>query len=217
MKQWLVGFLALFAATSAWAAKPDAATVIPRLLAGRAACVSQTSEVDAANCALAADQTVWGVQDLSDDMKQALADYRRETLESAQAADAKSISAEVLVRRRVQAERTLRQAMFGNGVRFTNPGLDPSKTPTREDLVQVFPAKASAEKKDGQAMMSCRVMRDGVLSACWIVSEIPPGYGFGQAAIALSKLLKGTPATLNGQPLDGAEIRFALGFDPAWL
>jgi hypothetical protein len=219
MMRLLVGLLALVAATPAWAAKPDAATVIPKLLAARAACAqtAQTSEIEAANCTLAVDQAVWDAQDLDAGMKQALAGYRREVLDAAQAADAKTISADVLVRRRTQAERALRQAMFGNGVRFTNPGLDPSKTPTREDLVQVFPAKASAEKKDGQAMMSCRVMRDGVLSACWIVSEVPPGYGFGQAAIALSKLLKGTPATLNGQPIDGAEIRFALGFDPAWL
>ena len=50
-----------------------------------------------------------------------------------------------------------------------------------------------------------------------MLAGLAPGYGFGQAAIALSKLLKGKPATLNGQPIDGAEIRFALGFDPAWL
>ncbi len=219
MKRFLVGLAALAAATPAWAAKPDAGTVIPKLLAGRAACVqtAQTTEFEAATCAVTVDQAVWDAQDLTAEMKQALADYRRETLDAAQAADAKSISADVLVRRRAVAERTLRQAMFGANVRFTNPGLDPSKTPSREDLVHVFPAKASAEKRDGQATMSCRVMSDGVLSSCWIVSEVPPGYGFGQAAIALSKILKGKPATLNGQPIDGAEIRFALGFDPAWL
>jgi TonB family protein len=138
-------------------------------------------------------------------------------LTTAQAADARTINELAQFRQRARAEQALRLAMFGRSVRLTDPGLDEAAMPTKEDLVRVFPAKASAAKRDGQAVMSCRVMRDGALSACHILAEVPPDYGFGQAAIELSKLLRGKPATLNGEPIGGAEIRFALGFDPAWL
>ena len=217
--RWLVGLLALIAATPAWAAKPDAATVIPKLLEAQSACSPQPAqtEVEHARCTLAATEAVLSAHDLDADMRKAVGAYRQEMLTIAQAADAGTISAEVQFRRVKSAELGLRQGVFGRGVRVTDPGLDPSRMPTREDLAPLYPAKAATERKDGAATMSCRVMRDGGLSACWIVAEVPPGYGFGQAAIALSKLLKGKPATLNGQPIDGAEIRFALGFDPAWL
>lgn len=219
MKRLLVGMLALAAATPAWAAKPDAATVIPKLVEAQASCRPQPvqTQVELTRCSLSATDVVWRAYDLDADMQKAQNAYQQEMLTIAQAADAGSISAEVQFRRVKSAEQTLRQAVFGRGVRVTDPGLDPTRMPTREDLVPLYPTKAATERKDGTAMMSCRVMRDGVLSACWIISEVPPGYGFGQAAIALSKLLKGRPATLNGQPIDGAEIRFALGFDPAWL
>jgi hypothetical protein len=219
MKRLLVGLLALIAATPAWAAKPDAATVIPKLVEAQASCTPQPAqtEVELPRCSLSATEAIWRAQDLDADMQKALSAYQQDMLSIAQAADARTISADIQYRRVKAAEQTLRQLVFGRGVRVTDPGLDPSHMPTREDLVPLFPTKAAAERKDGTAMMSCRVKRDGVLSACWIVTEIPPGYGFGQAAIALSKILKGTPATLNGQPIDGAEIRFALGFDPAWL
>lgn len=217
--RWLVGFLALIAVTPAWAAKPDAATVIPRLIEAQASCSPQPAQtqVELTRCALSAAEAVWRTLDLDADMQKAVGAHREEMLTIAQSADAGSISPEVQFRRVKSADNALRQAVFGRGVRVTDPGLDPSRMPTREDLAPLYPARAATERKDGAATMSCRVMRDGVLSGCWIVAEVPPGYGFGQAAIALSKLLKGKPATLNGQPIDGAEIRFALGFDPAWL
>jgi hypothetical protein len=219
MRGSVLALLAMIAATPAWAAKPDAAALLPKLVEAQAACDAGQahSEVEIATCSLSATETIWRTQDLDPGMQKALSDYRQETLTIAQAADARTISDEVLIRRRARAEQALRQAVFGRAVKVTDPGLDPSRMPTREDLVQMFPVKASAEKRNGQARMACRVMQDGVLSACRIVSEIPPGYGFGQAAIALSKLLKGKPATLDGQPIGGAEIRFALDFDPAWL
>jgi hypothetical protein len=218
MKALFIALTMVVAATPAWAAKPDAA-LIPKLVEAQAACDVQApqGEVAITTCALSATQTVLSASDLDADMQKALIGYRQEALAIAQAADAHAITDEVQVRRRARAEQALRQALFGRGIRVTDPGLDPARLPTREDLVQVFPTKASSEKRNGEAKMACRVMRDGALSGCRIVSEIPPGYGFGQAAIALSKVLKGKPATLNGEPIDGVEIRFALGFDPAWL
>lgn len=218
MKACLVALTAMIVATPAWAAQPDA-SVIPKLVEAQAACDAYASkgEVAIATCTLAATQTALSASDLDANMQKALTEYRQDILTIAQAADARSITDDVQVRRRARADQNLRQALFGRSVRVTDPGLDPNRLPTREDLVQVFPAKASAEKRDGQAKMACRVMQDGSLSACRIVSEAPPGYGFGQAAIALSKMLRGKPATLNGQPIGGAEIRFALAFDPAWL
>ncbi len=219
MRRLLGALLALIAATPAWAAKPDASAVIPKLVEAQASCTPQPAQtqVDLTRCSLSATESVWRTYDLDAGMQTALGAYRQEMLAIAQAADAGTISAEVQFRRVKTTDQALRQAVFGRGVRVTDPGLDPTKMPTREDLVPLYPAKAATERRNGTAMMSCRVMRDGVLSACWIVAEVPPGYGFGQAAIALSKLLKGKPATLNGEPIDGAEIRFALGFDPAWL
>ncbi len=219
MKGFAAAFTMLMLATPAMAAKPDAATVTPLIVQAQAACYAQTDLTQTAlvNCTWAAAQPVWRAQDLDPTMQKALADYRVEMLDIAQGADAKTVAQDDQFRRRARAEQQLRQAMFGRTVRLTNPGLDPAHMPSREDLVRVFPAKASAEKKDGQAMMSCRVMQDGALADCRVVSERPPGYGFGEAAVALASLFRAKPATLDGQPIGGAEIRFALDFNPAWL
>ena len=219
MRGLLFSLAAVAAATPALAARPDPATVLPQVLQAQAACYAKTpsSRVEDADCTLTAAESVWKAQDLDDAMRKALADYRQETLEIARAADAQTLSEEAQVRRWMRADQALRQAMFGRNLRLTNPGLDPTRLPSREDLVRVFPARASAEKRDGKAMMSCRVLQDGALADCRVISEIPPGYGFGQAAIALASKFKAKPATLDGQPLGGAEIRFALDFDPAWL
>lgn len=219
MRGTVFSLIALAVAAPALAAKPDAATVLPQVLEAQAACYAKpaASRTEDADCTLTAAESVWKAQDLDEAMQKALTDYRRETLEIARAADAQTLPEEAQFRRRARADQTLRQAMFGRAPRLTNPGLDPSQLPSREDLVRVFPAKASAEKQDGKATMLCRVLRDGSLADCRVVSEAPPGYGFGQAAIALASKFRARPATLDGQPLSGAEIRFALDFNPAWL
>lgn len=219
MRGLFLSLIALAAAAPALAAKPEAATVLPQVLEAQAACYAKpaANRIEDADCTLTAAEAVWKAQDLDDAMRKALTDYRQEILEIARAADAQTLSEEAQFRRRARADQTLRQAMFGRTLRLTNPGLDPSQLPSREDLVRVFPAKASAEKQDGKAMMSCRVLQDGTLANCRVVSEVPPGYGFGQAAIALASKFRARPATLDGQPLSGAEIRFALDFNPAWL
>lgn len=38
--------------------------------------------------------------------------------------------------------------------------------------------------KSGSAKLQCMVMADGTLQSCKVVSEDPPGEGFGQAALA---------------------------------
>lgn len=219
MRGLVFALLALMTATSARAAKPDAAVVLPQILDAQAACYAKptASRADHAACMLDAAETVWAQQDLDTAMKQAWSDYRRETLDIAKTADAQEISDEIEARRHARADQVLRQTLFGRSVRLTGPGLDPTKLPSREDLVRVFPAKASAEKRIGKASMSCRVLTDGALADCRVVSEVPPGYGFGQAAVALASKFRAKPATLNGQPLGGVEISFALDFNPAWL
>ena len=219
MKNLVIGLLALTLATPAWAAKPEAASTIPQLFAARAACPPRPNQtqLEATQCVLAADQTVWNALDLDDSMKQAIAAYGRDMLETAKAVDAATLSESLMVRRRGQAELALQKAVFGRNVRLTSPGLDETRMPSKDDLVQVFPSAASAAKIDGKATMACRVLQNGALANCGVVSETPVGYGFGQAAVALSKSLRGKPALLNGVPVDGAEIRFALDFNPAWL
>jgi TonB family protein len=47
--------------------------------------------------------------------------------------------------------------------------------------------------KSGSAKLQCMVMADGSLQSCKVLSEDPPGEGFGEAALASAKTAKVRP------------------------
>lgn len=77
------------------------------------------------------------------------------------------------------------------------------RKPTGEQLAGVFPVKAVKGAKDGSATIRCRVTIEGYLDRCAVLAESPKDYGFGSAALLLSKQFAMTPRIRAGRPVEG--------------
>ncbi len=87
------------------------------------------------------------------------------------------------------------------------------RKPTPDQLMAVVPEAAIKSGRGGKATISCTITVQGALSACEVVSEDPPGLGFGNAAVVLSSQLQFKPATLKGVPTV-AQARIPIIFPP---
>jgi TonB family protein len=86
--------------------------------------------------------------------------------------------------------------------------------PSREDLQSVYPSGTSIVPASGRVVMHCRVTATGTLTACAVVSEEPPGAGFGEAALKLTNRFRMTKTTADGLPVEGADITIPIRFTP---
>jgi protein TonB len=66
--------------------------------------------------------------------------------------------------------------------------------------------------QSGSAKIYCVVTASGTLSECTVASESPADFGFGDAALKMSKLFKMKPQTQDGQPVGGAHINIPIRF-----
>ena len=83
--------------------------------------------------------------------------------------------------------------------------IDPAKAQA------LYPdAAANAGVKTGRAVVDCVVDHSGQLSGCKVISETPPGLGFGNAAVQIAGVMAINPWTLQGRPVEGAHIRLPL-------
>lgn len=87
---------------------------------------------------------------------------------------------------------------------------EPSRTPpdwvrrpTGEMIMSVYPTEAFRKGVSGDATIGCRVGLQGTLFDCEILSEKPPGNGFGSAAIAIAPQLRMTPERVDGVAVEG--------------
>lgn len=75
-----------------------------------------------------------------------------------------------------------------------------------------FPSEAARNGvEQGSAVLSCAVTAGGVLAGCEVVSETPPGMGFGAAALASTGTAKMRPSTIDGAAV-GGRARFTVRF-----
>ena len=74
-----------------------------------------------------------------------------------------------------------------------------------------FPPTAVEQGVVGRVILECRIQLD-TRANCEIGSESPEGWGFGDAARALSRLFRLTPATRGGEPVAGANLRVPINF-----
>jgi len=88
---------------------------------------------------------------------------------------------------------------------ITNP--DWLRKPTADEMLAVWPAEAARRGRGGKATISCIVNVTGALQACTVVSEDPPGSGFGQAAIMLAGAFKMKPMKVDGKAVAGGTVR----------
>ena len=89
---------------------------------------------------------------------------------------------------------------------------DWAEKPTGDDMERFYPEKARTEERGGRATLTCVVTAEGMLVRCFVSDETPKGYGFGQAALSLSKLFRMKPKTIDGRPVGGGAITIPIIF-----
>ena len=76
-----------------------------------------------------------------------------------------------------------------------------------------FPPGPQRSGQTGSAMIRCRVTARGTVEKCIVLSEDPPGLGFGEAALKMSCLFKMKPKTADGRSVEGAEVNIPIRFN----
>ncbi len=88
------------------------------------------------------------------------------------------------------------------------PGLPPQKpgqvaAPLAEAMARLYPDDALRHNIAGRTRFTCTVGADGKLIDCSILSEDPPGHGFGDATLRLTKLFQVPSVSRDGKPTVG--------------
>jgi protein TonB len=79
---------------------------------------------------------------------------------------------------------------------------DPRWLAVPRDLTRYYPRRAIQMNIEGSATLDCLVDTGGRL-ACAVVAETPSSWGFGQAALAISRDYRMAPALRDGRPVAG--------------
>ncbi len=70
-----------------------------------------------------------------------------------------------------------------------------------------FPRAAShARIRAASVHLSCTITMEGRITACSLIDETPPGYGFGEAALKAMRVASMTPATLDGHAVEQVAV-----------
>ena len=84
--------------------------------------------------------------------------------------------------------------------------------PSADAVHTAFPPEARRRQVSGRAKIRCTVKIDGRLKDCVVVSETPPGWGFGGAASKMSGAFRMKPRMEDGEPVSGASVTIPVSF-----
>ena len=83
--------------------------------------------------------------------------------------------------------------------------------PGRRDYERAYPQRALDSGQSGHVTLDCTASASGALN-CSIGTELPRGYGFGGAALNLSRQFRLAPTTNDGRPVAGGHISVPVEF-----
>ena len=92
---------------------------------------------------------------------------------------------------------------------ITNPQW--IERPNGRDFAREYPERALERERSGRVVLDCVVGSSGRIS-CSVASEDPSGWGFGDAAIRISRRFRMSPQTVNGEPTEGGRVRVPITF-----
>jgi len=95
---------------------------------------------------------------------------------------------------------------------ITNPQW--VERPSGRDFERYYPNRALERGQEGSVTLSCVVAADGRI-ACTVSREDPTGWGFGEAALRISRHFRMAPATRDGVPTSGGRVNVPIRFNLA--
>lgn len=89
------------------------------------------------------------------------------------------------------------------------------RKPTADQVSRAYPDRALRRGVSGEVMLTCEVTASGAVRSCAVLVETPEDYGFGAAALRLSRYFQLRPLMEDGRPTGkgvvSIPVRFNLG------
>src|SRR5262245_9193093 len=83
--------------------------------------------------------------------------------------------------------------------------------PSGQDFNRYYPPRAMEREQEGRVVLDCLVDAGGRIS-CSVISEDPTGWGFGDAAVRISRNFRAAAQTSDGRPTSGGRTRVPITF-----
>jgi TonB family protein len=94
---------------------------------------------------------------------------------------------------------------------FDLSNVDWIRAPSARDFARFYPHRALDQGRSGRVVLDCIAAPNGMLD-CSVAQENPPGAGFGEAALNISRQVRIQPTLPDGRSVAGGHLRLPLTF-----